>query len=191
MLSDDHLCTLPVNSVERNVALQALGAGDYRSTIFARPHTFIDRMEDGLLQREDGQDASPTDVCLFQSGGGGSGSVRVSYQWAVPVKGEVAGRSPLEGKRYTVNTLPAEVGGIESKFSFSCVMPGKNRALSKQVQLIAWATFTGEPRGGVRKSRDVQHLELTYLMARKAVDVLGCENAPLQGDPVVVSAAAQ
>ncbi len=97
----------------------------------------------------------------------------------------MAGRPLRNANRYVVNGLPAEANEGDAKFSFSCVMRGELRDASRRAQMIGWVSLTGGPREGPQREWDVQHVALSYLMAQKAVEVLGCENKPLQGEPVV------
>ncbi|MEV5443064.1 hypothetical protein AB0N23_11070 [Streptomyces sp. NPDC052644] len=185
-LADDYLCDLPVKSEERRMVQEELGSDDFHTTIFATPGNFASRMEGLLRNRESGKDSPPTDVCLFRWDTGGTDtSVRMSFQWGEPVEKKAAGRSPLEARTYGVNGLPAEAGAIEAKLSFPCVMGGKNRVQSQRVQLIAWAAFLDKARTGSRSDRGTGRSALTYLMAQRAADALGCENEPLRGEPAV------
>lgn len=125
-------------------------------------------------------------MCLFQRvAGEPGGSVRISFQWATPEKGKVAGRPLRDARRYVVNGLPAEANEGDAKLSFSCVMPGDLRGASRQAQLVGWVALTGGPRQGLQSDGDVRHVTLAYLMAQRAVEALGCENEPLRGEPVV------
>lgn len=90
-----------------------------------------------------------------------------------------------------VNGVPAEVNEIESKLSFPCDMPGSARELSRQAKLVGWTSFTADGREGSQRTEDIRHVTLSYFMAQRAVEILGCENNPLPGDPAVVPASAE
>ncbi|WP_436990629.1 hypothetical protein [Streptomyces sp. enrichment culture] len=185
-VADDHLCRLPAESAEREAVLRAAGADEVRTTVLARPSLFAERSKDELRLWRGTGDVLPTDVCLFQrQEGGADGSVRVSFQWATPVTGTVAGQPLRDPRRYAVNGLPAEAGEGGAKVGFSCVMPDDLRDTSRKAQLVGRVTLTGGPRKGPREDRDVRQVALAYLMAQRAVDALGCENEPLRGEPVV------
>lgn len=190
-LSGDYLCDLPSSSLEKEAVLKEIGAGEVRTTIFAGPSDLVESVRSELRKVESGKDVLPIHVCLFQGAAGGSAasdseaSVRIMLQWAVPNRGKAAGRPLRDASHYVVNGLPAEANEGDAKFSFSCVMPGEFRDASRQAQMVGWASLTGGPRKGSQRDWDVRHVALSYLMAQKAVDALGCENKPLQGDPVV------
>ncbi|KUH36152.1 MULTISPECIES: hypothetical protein [Streptomyces] len=186
-LADDYLCDLPSKSVEEEIVLKALGGEKARTTIFAQPSDLVARMEGRLGELASSEDATGTDVCLFQTPlmSGSKASVRISFQWAAPEKGKAAGRPLRDANRYVVNGLPAEANEGDVKLSFSCVMPGEKRAASRQAQLVGWVSLTGGPRKGPQREWDVQHVTLSYLMAQRTVEALGCEKKPLQGEPVV------
>lgn len=185
-LAEDYLCDLPAQSAEREAVLKRVGTDKVRTTIFAKPSAFVGLMGDGLRRWEAGDSVVSSDVCLYQRiAGAPDGTVRISFEWGAPEHHKPAGRPIADAAQYAVNGVLAEVNEGEAKISFSCVMPGENRELSRRAQLVGWASFTGEPTDGSGRKAEIRDVTLSYLMARRAVEVLGCENKPLQGDPVV------
>ncbi|URM91223.1 hypothetical protein LUW75_15955 [Streptomyces sp. MRC013] len=166
--------------------LKTLDADEVRTTIFAVPSDLAEDVESELRRLESGKDPLPSNLCLFEGATDDSeGSVRIMLQWAAPGRGKTAGRPLRDASHYVVNGLPAEANEGDAKLSFSCVMPGEFRDASRKAQMVGWVSLTGGPRKGSQRDWDVRHVALSYRMAQKAVEVLGCENKPLQGDPVV------
>ncbi|MCQ0022915.1 hypothetical protein M4914_08080 [Streptomyces somaliensis DSM 40738] len=185
-MADDYLCHLQSESVERDAVLKTLDADEVKTMIFAVPSDLTEDLERELRRLESGEDSLPSNVCLFEGAAGDSnGSVRIMFQWAMPESSKGAGRALRNANRYEVNGLPAEASEGDAKLSFSCVMPGELHDASRQARLVGWVSLTGGPRRGPREGWDIRYVTLSYLMAQKAVDALGCENKPLKGDPVV------
>ncbi|MFE1576980.1 hypothetical protein [Streptomyces fradiae] len=183
-LASDFLCAAPEGSPAGDLLAGTLGPGPVETTVFALPARLVERVEDDLRDKQPDEDALPTDVCLYQSRAGGEErSARISYQW-VPSGGQKE-RALENARDYLVNGLPARVNEVAANVTFSCVMPGETRELSRGAKLVGWATFTGESFTDSGAAADLRHVTLTYLMAQKAAKVLGCENEPLQGEPVV------
>ncbi|KAF0647422.1 MULTISPECIES: hypothetical protein [Streptomyces] len=183
-LASDLLCDVSVGSPAGDAVRKTLGHSEVETTIFAVPSRLVQRMEDGLREWTAEEGALPTDVCLFQRHAAeGDRSVRISFQWIS--RSESRKRDLRDATDYVVNGVPAQVNEIRSEVTFPCFMPGDNRMKSRQLHLVGRAAFTAEGPGESREAMDVRHVTLAYLMAQKAVKALGCENEPLQGEPVV------
>ncbi|MEU3449686.1 hypothetical protein AB0H29_21090 [Streptomyces thermolilacinus] len=183
-LGPDYLCDAPEGTRVASALSETLGRGRFETTVFAMPADLVRRVEGDLRQWTPEEGALPTDVCLFQhQAADGDRSVRISFQWVSRDGQRKRGLPDATG--YEVSGVAAQTNEIRSEITFPCVMPGEGRALSQRVHLMGRAAFTGERTGETREAKDVRHLTLTYLMAQRAVEALGCENKPLRGEPVV------
>ncbi|MFJ3519929.1 hypothetical protein [Streptomyces sp. NPDC090131] len=73
-----------------------------------------------------------------------------------------------------------------TKLFVQCDLPGDLDAPSKSAWLYAKASYTVNiGRTDIDQAARDRQSALTYLMARRVTDALGCENKPLEKPPVV------
>ncbi|MFJ3965485.1 hypothetical protein [Streptomyces sp. NPDC090036] len=73
-----------------------------------------------------------------------------------------------------------------TKLFVQCDLPGDLDAPSKSAWLCANGSYTVNiGRTDIDRAAEDRQTALTYLMARRVTDALGCENKPLEKPPVV------
>ncbi|MCP3756142.1 hypothetical protein [Streptomyces sp. TBY4] len=95
----------------------------------------------------------------------------------------------LNGVRGLTNIGVSEFGlttASRSNLLIPCDLPGKLAARSRKVWLEAELRYTFSPRRlELDQAAKDSRMTLTYLLARRVTDALGCENQPLAKPPVV------
>ncbi|MEU6866943.1 hypothetical protein ABZ924_27410 [Streptomyces sp. NPDC046876] len=128
----------------------------------------------------------PTYTCAYRPAPqGGVERATFGFGWVPRTSNDVK-RSLPQGVPYEVSGAFGETGDFGTKLFVECAMPGELGGPSKSAWFYADASYTiniGQPELD-QEARDRQ-TALTYLMARRVTDALGCENKPLQKPPVV------
>ncbi|MBT2472239.1 hypothetical protein J7E97_31385 [Streptomyces sp. ISL-66] len=127
-----------------------------------------------------------TRCALWAVGQDGGGGVTFRFGWVSRASKEV--QYPLP------NGVPFEVEGgtfgqandVDTTLYVGCEMPGELGEASKSAWFHAKAehSVSSTPAAVDQAARDRQ-TALTYLMARRITEALGCENKPLEKPPVV------
>lgn len=85
---------------------------------------------------------------------------------------------------YELNGAGGVVNTGNSTLLAQCDLPGELGAQSRNVRLSADAAFSAGPDGPAEnQAAKDRRMTLTYLMARRVTDALGCENKPLEKPP--------
>ncbi|MFI1286311.1 hypothetical protein ACH4U5_37060 [Streptomyces sp. NPDC020858] len=183
----DHLCEIAPSSDEEVLLREILHTEDIKTQITSRTSRVVEKLQGDLREMGPEKRTLPAHTCAFWPGQEKSERATFSFGW-VPraVKDKDAEGALPNGVPYEVNGILGESTDTYTKLYVQCDMPGDLGQASKAAWLYANASYPVDvPRtDNDRAARDRQ-TALTYLMARRVTDALGCENKPLEKAPVV------
>ncbi|MEU4255362.1 hypothetical protein AB0B42_03390 [Streptomyces fradiae] len=152
---------------------------------YSPAESLVQRLEQDLRRMKPGASTVARDMCHYlPEPSSGSGRVTIDLSWTSPGLLDRSGVPQERYTPYTVNGVAAEATDIIAKFRIPCRLPGDLEQPSKEALLRA---ALGNTRSIGRDDPETQkrHITLLYGMAQRAVEAMGCENEPLQGEPVV------
>ncbi|MET9691188.1 hypothetical protein ABZY81_22350 [Streptomyces sp. NPDC006514] len=123
---------------------------------------------------------------LWAAGQNGGDRVTFSFGWV--------SRASKKAEEPLPNGVPFEADGgafgqandTETRLLVACQMPGELGDPSKSAWFHAKASHNvSPPRTDIDQTVRDRQTALTYLMARRVTDALGCENEPLEKPPAV------
>ncbi|MEV4949644.1 hypothetical protein [Streptomyces sp. NPDC053755] len=176
----DRVCAIAPGSAEDKLLRQVMRAETFSTDVGSRDSRFVEKMQDALRSNPEYR----TGQCEFHPNGKeGNGQATIDYGWS-----PVADADKVPGadtRRYELNGAKGTSDDVMTHLYVPCDLPGELKPQSRKVLLHANAAFTVNL--GAVKDHGTQDEQMSFLysMARKAADVLGCENKPLAGDPVV------
>ncbi|MEU6988608.1 hypothetical protein ABZ946_35265 [Streptomyces sp. NPDC046324] len=184
--ADDRLCDISSGSPEEKLLRQVIRTPEFETRIDNRDQRFVEKMEDGLRAQPEGSSASPVLACSYApKASSNEGRANVEFTWSPTAEAESGG-----GEKGTRSYQPsASATGTSDDVSadlfVQCRLPGDLNARSKKVLLHAQAAYTVNLGAVQDHGTQDQQMAFLYYMARKATEVLGCENQPLAEEPVV------
>ncbi|MEW2415012.1 hypothetical protein AB0953_14980 [Streptomyces sp. NPDC046866] len=146
----------------------------------------VERLERSLREMGPEERTLPIYTCAYRpTPHGGVERATFGFGWAPRASKDVK-PSLSKGVPYEGNGTFGETNDFITRLFVECAMPGELGGPSKSAWFYADASYTiniGQPELD-QAARDRQ-TALTYLMARRVTDALGCENKPLEKPPVV------
>ncbi|MFD5750275.1 hypothetical protein [Streptomyces sp. NPDC127033] len=115
---------------------------------------------------------------------GGGEALHVEFRWTSRSNPREWGRPANEASYYNLNNVLGESDETLSRIRITCDLPGELSEPSQQTLLQAESSNTAYAGTEADKNTRDRQITFLYLMARKAVEALGCENNPLAKDPV-------
>lgn len=176
-------CGVSPPSQEEELAREILGTRDFETKADGSTERLVDKMERALPVIGPDKHVFFTEACDYSTDQAGR-QVQATFVpgWLFRTSEEPL----LPGQPYSVNGVRGASGDSRSGLVVACDMPGELREASQKVWFTADITFTSSPSlPKVDQAERDRRMTLTYLMARRVTDALGCENKPLAKPPVV------
>ncbi|MFD9010923.1 hypothetical protein [Streptomyces sp. NPDC059552] len=182
----EHLCTVSAASEEEALLREILRADGFETDIPNRTSRVVEALERDLRAIGSGTKTLSTSLCAYKPAAqAGVERARFEVGW-VPRTSKDAEPSMSDGGRFDVNGAFGESNYFLTKLFVPCDMPGDLDEPSKSVWLYARGSYTVNiGRTDIDQAAKDRQTALTYLMARRVTDALGCENKPLEKPPVV------
>ncbi|MFI5672421.1 hypothetical protein [Streptomyces sp. NPDC051704] len=177
-------CGIGPPSEEGALVREVLGTQDFTTKAYDSTSALADKMRRALPGIRPEKHIFYTNACRYSTGDEqADDSVTFVPGWflrASPVPffpGEAS---------YDLNGARGVSSDTRSALIVQCDMPGDLGEQSKKVWLTADTTFMFRPsRPTPDQAAKDRGMTLTYLMARRVTQALGCENTPLDKPPVV------
>ncbi|MFE5806466.1 hypothetical protein [Streptomyces sp. NPDC056491] len=181
----EHLCTVTAASQEEALLRGILRADGFETDIFQRTSRVVEAMEEDLRATGSAKKTLSTSLCAYKPAAqAGVERARFEAGWVSRTSKDVE-PSLREGGRFDVNGAFGESNDTFTKLLVQCDMPGDLDAPSKSAWLYANGSYTVNiGRTDIDQAARDRQTALTYLMARRVTDALGCENKPLEKAPV-------
>ncbi|MFJ8697515.1 hypothetical protein [Streptomyces roseolilacinus] len=183
--SVDHPCLIAEGSDEEKLLQRTLRTERFKGEWFKTTEGLVQKLKKDLQQMKPRSSTVPTGMCDYiPEPKHGSDRVAVEISWTSPNVLNRGGVPSEDFTRYTVNGVPADSTDIIARLQVTCGLSGDLKADSGKALLQA--TLANTLNTGRRDAEaQKQQIAFLYVMTRRATDALGCENKPLQGDPVV------
>ncbi|WP_407839085.1 hypothetical protein ACE1OC_26345 [Streptomyces sp. DSM 116496] len=173
-------CAIADPSAERDLIKQITGSGDFDTRVNATTAHLVDSLKGDLRSLP----STPWLMCGYVPTQGKDASrVQLQVRWLYRESKEQnpQGTVPVEA-----NGAVGWAGDTGSQLRVRCDMPGDLRGQSDNALLAVEESFRiGAPRPNMTQADRDRQTSLTYLMARRVAEALGCENKPLKRAPVV------
>ncbi|MFE5861164.1 hypothetical protein ACFQ77_11470 [Streptomyces virginiae] len=175
-------------SSEEGVLLQGvLRAEGFETLIYNSTSEVAEALRHGLPETSpEGRTSTKMTCALWAAGQNGGDRVTFSFGWVSRASKDVEQPLP-EGVPFEVDGGAfGQANETETRLFVGCEMPGELAGPSKSAWFHAKASHNvSPPRTDVDQTVRDRQTALTYLMARRVTDALGCENKPLEKPPVV------
>lgn len=182
----DHPCDVAPASEEEALLQEILRADGFKPFIMSSTKRAVEHLERNLLAIGPQERTLPQYTCAYRPAPEtGVERATFGFGWVPRTSGDVKPSLP-KGVPYGANGAFGETNDFITKLYVECAMPGELDEPSKSAWFYADASYTiniGKPELD-QAARDRQ-TTLTYLMARRVTEALGCENKPLERPPVV------
>ncbi|CAM5447076.1 hypothetical protein SAVIM338S_02727 [Streptomyces avidinii] len=176
-------CGLSQSSEEESLVREVLGTEDFATRAYGSTSVLADKMRRALPNVAD-KERFYTNACGY-SVGGEPREAGVTFLSGWFLRTAAPPSFPADVS-YDVSGTRGVARNSDSTLYVACDMPGEFRAQSQKVWLTADTTYTFNPsRPDADQSIHDRRMALTYLMARRITEALGCENKPLEQPPVV------
>ncbi|MCX4801410.1 hypothetical protein OG594_07045 [Streptomyces sp. NBC_01214] len=182
----EHLCTVGAASEEEALLRGILRADGFETDVFHRTNRVVESLERDLRAIGSDKKTFSTSLCAYgPTPRAGVERARFEVGW-VPRTSKDAEPSMADGGRFDANGAFGESNYFLTNLFVRCDMPGDLAEPSKAAWLYAEASYTVNiGRTDIDQAAKDRQTALTYLMARRVTDALGCENEPLAKPPVV------
>ncbi|MFD3697077.1 hypothetical protein ACFWUZ_13135 [Streptomyces sp. NPDC058646] len=177
-------CGISPSSEEEALVREVLGTEDFATKAYGDTGWLVDKMERALPVMRPEKHSFYTNACGY-SVKDEQRDVRMTFLAGWFVRTSAVPSFP-DDVSYSLNGARGTASGDRTTLLVQCDMPGELRAQSQNVWLTADTSFTSSPSRTVadQAAKD-RRMTLTYLMARRVTEALGCENEPLAQPPVV------
>lgn len=177
-----NLCGI-ASSEEEALVREILVTEGYETKAYKSTSELVDKMEAALQHMRPGKDSYFNTACRYEDDRPHRGYAIFSFGWSPRAASEV---SPSHnGASYELNGAGGVASAGQSTLLVQCDLPGELGGPSRNVRLSADAMFDRPDGPVVDQAAKDRRMTLTYLMARRVTDALGCENKPLAAPPVV------
>ncbi|MCJ1677231.1 hypothetical protein MTF65_07735 [Streptomyces sp. APSN-46.1] len=176
-------CGISPSSEEESLVREVLGKEDFATKAYGSTSVLVDKMERALPKMPK-RDMFYTNACGYSVGGEqGDSGVTFLAGWFLRTSELPSFPNDVS---YELNGARGVARSGSSTLLVPCDLPGELGAQSQKVWLTADTTYRFSPsRPDVNQATRDQRMTLTYLMARRITEALGCENKPLEQAPVV------
>ncbi|MFD7262450.1 hypothetical protein [Streptomyces sp. NPDC059874] len=176
-------CGISASSEEDALIREILATEDFETKAYKSTSELVDKVKRALPSMRPGKNSYFNAACRYGvEDQDRTVTATFSFGWSPR---ELPG-PPSSGVSYELNGARGVTSGSDSTLLVQCDMPGELGAQSRNVWFSAEAYFSFMPAGpGVDQSGKDRQMTLTYLMARRVTEALGCENKPLDKPPVV------
>lgn len=178
-----NLCGISQSSEEETLVREVLGKEDFATRAYGSTSVLVDKMTRALPKvLEKGM--FYTNACGY-SVGSEPREAGVTFLSGWSLRTSAPPSFPADVS-YDVSGARGLARNSSSTLLVACDMPGELGAQSQKVWLTADTTYSFYPaRPDVDQAVKDRRMTLTYLMARRVTEALGCENKPLEQPPVV------
>lgn len=177
-------CGISPPSEEGKLVGELLGTKGFDTKAVKTTSGLVEETERALRLIRPEKHRFSTDVCRY-TGEGEQGQAKAVFASGWFLKDA---RPPAfaSDSTYDLNGARGFANGGRSTLFVQCDLPGDLREQSQKVWLRADTSYTFSPSTPTadQTAKD-RGMTLTYLMARRVTDALGCENEPLAQAPVV------
>ncbi|MFC7977856.1 hypothetical protein ACFUT3_21770 [Streptomyces cinereoruber] len=182
---DDYACAVSAGSPEAKLLSQVMRTDSFTTRNGYRSSRFVEKMQDRLREYgKEGKTLAVRQCFFFPDGRSDDGQTTVEYGWA-PLSDAQKGTDAAGTRRYSLNGATGRSGDVTTDLYVRCELPGELKDPSKKVLLHADVSFTTNLGTVKDHGTQDQQMSFVYLMTRRATELLGCENKPLEKDPVV------
>ncbi|MFI5621306.1 hypothetical protein [Streptomyces sp. NPDC051567] len=183
----DHLCEITGPSEEGKLLREIFRTEEFGTEIQNGTSRLTDRLGDELRKMEPQKATDRVHACAYlPDRQKGAGRATFTFGWVPLDLPKESVRSLPGGIRYEVNGTTGETNDTASLLRVQCDMPGDLGPLSKKALLLADVSYSVNiPRKDVDQATRDRQTVLAYLMTRRVTEALGCENKPLEKEPVV------
>nr|WSX51779.1 hypothetical protein OG409_24335 [Streptomyces sp. NBC_00974] len=177
------LCAISPPSEEEALVRGLLGAEAFETKAYGTTRALVGKMERALPSVSK-RERFYTDACGY---GADDEQRDIRATFLVGWLLKTAKEPSFPGDTfYDVNGARGITNDRRSTLLVQCDLPGDLREQSRKVWLTADTSYTfGPARPKADQATEDREMTLTYLMARRITDALGCENKPLEKPPVV------
>ncbi|MEU7116345.1 hypothetical protein [Streptomyces sp. NPDC046182] len=160
-----------------------LRTDDFTAEVLRSDDNFVREFKKDLREWQAGKNStSPSFLCKYVPEGS-KGHVLLGFAWS-PAD-QPAEQRAQGGTFYDLNGATGEVGNLSAGLYATCVLGGELSDPSRKAALRADALLTADRGQRVDKDQEAEQLSYLYFMTREVTKALGCENKPLEKDPVV------
>ncbi|WP_327306622.1 hypothetical protein OG730_26750 [Streptomyces sp. NBC_01298] len=178
-----NLCGITAASEEETLMREVLGVKEFTTKVYTPTEKLVDMSERALPVIRPEKTRFFTNVCEYGTGDGQQ-DFHVTFLTGWSLR---SAQAPLgNGAVYELNGAQGLATDSRSRLLVQCDMPGELGEQSRKVWLTGDANFAPS-RADVDQVTKDRRTVLTYLMARRVTEALGCENKPLAQPPVVKS----
>ncbi|WP_411105807.1 hypothetical protein [Streptomyces sp. cmx-4-9] len=180
-------CGVSASSEEGVLLKEILGAQEFEALVYNSTDDVATTLRSALPGMSPAGRTSPKQTCaLWAAGQNGGDRVTFSFRWVSRTSTEAEQPLPDAVPFQTAGGAHGQANDTDTAMLVTCEMPGELGGPSKAAWLQAKASRpAGPPRTDVDQAARDRQTALTYLMARRVTDALGCENKPLAEPPVV------
>ncbi|MFD3776552.1 hypothetical protein [Streptomyces sp. NPDC058612] len=178
-----NLCGI-ASSEEEALVREILVTEGYETKAYKSTSVLVDKMKAAVQQMRPGKDSYFNTACRYEMDDQQHrGYAIFSFGWSPRASSEVP--ASHNGASYELNGAGGVASAGQSTLLVQCDLPGELGGQSRNVRLSADAMFFRPDGPVVDQAAKDRRMTLTYLMARRVTDALGCENKPLAAPPVV------
>ncbi|MGW6691187.1 hypothetical protein [Streptomyces sp. NPDC054961] len=179
-------CGVSPSSQEGVLLRDVIAADDFEALVHNSTSEVVATLRSALPQTRPENQIPPTTRCALWAAGEKGAAVTFRFGWVSRASKEM--QFPLP------DSVPFEMDGgafgqandTKTSLYVGCDMPGALGVPSKSVWFHAKAEHSvSSTAAAVDQAARDRQTALTYLMARRVTDALGCENKPLEKPPVV------
>ncbi|MGW5421802.1 hypothetical protein [Streptomyces sp. NPDC003943] len=183
---EDRLCSIAPGSVEEQLLHTVIRTKNFRTdSSQPRDQRFVERMEENLHNIADPAATYTVSGCSYvPKGQAGIGRATLDFDW-VSLDDAQKRRIEKETREYRLNGATGNSNDVMTNLYVQCLMPNELKEQSRKVVLHAEAVFTVNLGPVHDHHTQDQQMDFVYRMTRRATEVLGCENKPLEKEPVV------
>ncbi|MEV6330837.1 hypothetical protein [Streptomyces sp. NPDC051909] len=183
---ENRLCKIPAGSVEEQLLHAVIRTKTFRTDSHQpRDQRFVERMEENLRNIADPAATYAVMGCSYvPNGQEGIGRATIEFEWE-PLGDANKEALEKDTREYRLNGATGRSNDVTTSLYVQCLMPGELKAPSKKVLLHTDAAFTVNLGPIHDHHTQDQQMEFVYRMARRATEALGCQNKPLEKEPVV------
>ncbi|WP_371615960.1 hypothetical protein [Streptomyces sp. NBC_00454] len=173
-------CGISPTSEEAALVRELLGTENFETKSYRTTSRLVDEFGRALPNLSPDKHIFYTHACEY-----GTDDARMTFAPGWFLRAAEVPSFPGEST-YSLNGARGVTSNSRSTLLVQCDMPGELRAQSQKVWLTSDTSYTFSPsRPDADQGARDRRMTLTYLMAQRIAEALGCENKPLEQPPVV------
>ncbi|MFJ8017510.1 hypothetical protein [Streptomyces sp. NPDC096339] len=177
-------CEISPSSEEEVLLREILRAEDFETKAHKQTKPLAEKLGRDLQKMGDAKDSYFNLACTYSTQDQQrTDRALFTFGWSSKAAFETP---PLpNGVSYDLNGARGVATGTTVRLFVQCDLPGELGAASRKAWLDTDASYLFRPSRDADQAGKDRRMALTYLMARRVTDALGCENKPLDKPPVV------